>query len=100
MHRFAYHATLAEFLPAIRDEGLRPFFSSAAGGEVIFCEPDLAGAAIYAEHRDGVLLRWALGPDEVLDCTPDGESVWRDMVPADRLEVLQGSRWARLSSEP
>ena len=94
---WAYHATLRQFLPDIRRNGLTPKFSRAAGEKVIFCEPDQAEAEIYLE-TGGVLLRWQA--DEIAGCTPDGESVWFDPVPPEELQILdKNGTWHRLMDQ-
>jgi hypothetical protein len=91
---YAYHATVPAFLAAIRKEGLRPQYHESAGEDVIFCEPDLALIEPYVEPG-GIVLRWPA--DNIAGSTPDGECVWYDPVPPERLQIrTRDGRWIPL----
>jgi hypothetical protein len=90
---YAYHVTLAQFIPAIAKEGLRPHFSSSAGEDVIFVEEDEKEAAIYMEPPRTVMLRFEVPG---FGSTEDGEAVVYNVVPPQEIEVKQAGVWKRI----
>lgn len=87
---YAYHVTLAEFLPSIRKEGLLANRHKHAGGEpVIFVEPDQEEAEIYATDKT-VTLRF---PVKGFGCTPDGECVVDGPIAPEHLDVCLKGKW-------
>jgi len=89
---YAYHATIAEFLPSIAAHGLRASYNAWLGEDVIFVEPDREGSAIYLEPGRGVMLRMNVPG---IGSTPDGECVLYDtpLVPAAQIEVERDGSW-------
>jgi len=92
-NQFAYHVTLAEFLPSILAKGLLATPHPSAGGEpVIFVEPDQAEAEIYADVNT-VTLRF---PVDGFGCTDDGECVVDGPVLPENLDVFVSGAWVPL----
>lgn len=90
---WAYHVTLASFLPSIRAQGLLPRYSEPAGEDVIFVEPDEAEAAIYAEPGT-VMLRF---PVDGFGSTDDGETVIHGSVAPELIQMKRGEGWVTIS---
>ena len=90
---YAFHVTLAEFLPSIRQAGLLPNRHKHAGGEsVIFVEPDQDEAEIYSTDKT-VTLRFAV---DGFGCTEDGECVVNGPIASHLIEVCTGGQWKAL----
>jgi len=93
---YAYHATIFEFLPSIKEYGLKANFSSHLEEDVIFVEPDYEEAAIYLEKNQGVMLRFLV---EGIGHTKDGECVlWNTPeVSAKSITFEYNKNWLPLS---
>lgn len=90
----AYHVTLREFLPSIRQQGLQPKPHESTAEPVIFVEPDQEEAEIYAQENT-VTLRF---PVDGFGCTDDGECVVHEPVPAESIEYFDQGRWLKLKT--
>jgi hypothetical protein len=93
---FGYHATIREFLPDIRNEGLKTQMHQAHPEPVIFFEEDEEQAGIYLEDR-GIMLRFPL---QQIDraWTDDGEYIATSNIPAEILEIKTEGEWKPLIS--
>lgn len=91
--QWAYHVTLAQFLPSIKAKGLVATEHAHANGQaVIFVEPDEEEVSMY-EEPDTATLRF---PVDGFGCLENGECVVDGPVPADSIEVRVGNQWERL----
>ena len=94
--QYAYHVTLREFLPSIREDGLVPQWHEGADRDVIFVERTESEAAIY--HEPGsVMLRVQVNG---YGCTEGGEDVLTWVVPPGEIFIRDGDQRTPLLPAP
>lgn len=96
--QYAYHVTLAEFLPSIKEKGLVPNEHPSLDEPGIFFEPDEEEAAIYLDPPRTVMLRWVL-VGGAQSYTEDGEYIHFDVVAPENLEMRTKEGWKTISGE-